>query len=200
MAVQDTYKVSVVSRLDSVVLMNSFYHQQIVDGAGVDVTDLLDWYESAAFIDPYTSFQSSSVAIECITARRLAPAMTFNQTRFVSENGQLGADCLSTTVFLQMNYWVSPMGQGDRNHWKFFGIPDSAQEAGLIDNNYRTVLDDWITLVTGGTFTQNGSEFSWIRSRKSTDPIPGVLPQIATAWPKPQLSNFRGRQLRLCTG
>lgn len=200
MAVDDRFKVAVVGEQDGVNFVNLFYHQVQASPADDGEDDaLLDWYEST-LVPSLAMFTSETVTYTCITARKLQPAMTSTVTRFIDIPGDQTGDSLPGTVYAMIRYWCLPYGQGQWNHWKFGGIPESGQKAGLIIDGYVADFLPFRTLVTGGPFSEGVYTFTWIRSIPPGGAQVDDAPQIAATELVPQLKNLRSRQFTVCTG
>lgn len=201
MAQFDTYRVSLVSRLDTVNIVNSFFFQEITTG-NIGSGPLVTLYDilSEEFVPAYLDMLSSDLQMTCVTVRRLEPGMSEVNIFPEQGNGSRAAGALPATCYGLLRYSTLPRNSSDRNHVKISGISKDDAEAGQLDNAFITAANEFLTQWFATELTDNGYEFNPIKSRKPADPVLEPLPRVEIAQFEPCLRNTRNRDVYVCTG
>jgi hypothetical protein len=196
-AVNDNFTATLVSRYSGGTY-NNVFHGQITNENNPlqSLSDFADLVQNE-IVENLKLTVVESMVFDAIVVRRLVPAISDVFVKQISITGDLPQEGLPGTCFALLRYFCTPYEKGTAYHWKLNGLPDDANNCGLMTEQAFTRYTNLIESITQSPYVQGASTFNFTRYQRTSDVGGSALPRIYKAQLDNTIRNLRSRQTRL---
>lgn len=194
MAVGDVYEVVVCGDVKGEHVQNVFRLKETVEETDDVPAENLALGIQTAWIPDWKALLSEDFAFNCIYVRRIAPAPGIAFTVLLTDVGEVVSDAIPSTSALLISWYTNLATKRGRGRNYFAGLPENAQEGGLLAATELAAWQALGVLIRGSVPAGGGGSGSWELGVWSE--ILAAIQDVKTSVVRTNLASMRSRRQR----